>query len=507
VNCDVLIVGLGPVGQLLANLLGSAGVSVVAIDESETIHELPRAAVIDDEVLRIFQAVGLDEAVLAGSRVQRSVTYVTDDGVPIDILRPVEGHFSHPPLVSIHQPTLERALSAGLERFDSVEVRRGLRLDTVSQAGDRVTAWVRSPEGGPAERLEARWLVACDGGRSPVRSRIGVGFEGSTFEQRWLVLDVLRDLPVPGVEHPHFIGDPRCPTVSLPMGPGRHRWEFMLHPGADEGPFLDPDFQRQLLRPWLGEGPAEIERAVIYTFHSRAAERWRRGRILLAGDAAHLMPPFIGQGFSSGARDAGNLSWKLEAVLKGAPEALLDSYEAERRPHTKQMQDLAVRWGKVLQTTRGRIARVRDRLLPALDRAGVVAWSRENVKPVPEYPEGAFASRPGRVPMRRSIGSLFPQPEIETAGRRMRLDELTGPGWCLVTSGPGGIPVGGEDPVPVFELGRDFENPGGEIEAWLDRHESGWAMLRPDRFVFACGPEEELPRALASRRRLLGAAA
>ncbi len=477
-DCDVLICGLGPVGQLLALLLGGFGVEAIAVDEADEPYPLPRAAVVDDEVLRIFQAAGVDAQILADSQIQREVSYVTARGRAVEAFRTERGELGHPPLVSIHQPSMERTMLAALLERGEVEVRRGTRVEQVEQAGDHTTAWLR-PREGASSALTARFVVGCDGGRSPIREQLGIPFGGSTFVQRWLVVDTLVDRPIAKAPHPHFVGDPARPIVSLPMSPGRHRWEWMLHPGEDSDPFLDHERIRGLLAPWVTDERVEIERAVVYTFHSRTATRWRDRRVLLAGDAAHVMPPFVGQGFSSGARDAANLAWKLDAVLNGAPDRLLDTYEAERRPHVTGMQTMAVRWGGVVQTTSPRVARIRDSILGGLHRSGALRAITDRAKPLPTYREGAFARKPHPIALRRTVGSLFPQP----AG----LDDRLGRGWAAVTASPaaaGPWRAAGINAVP---------QPG---DPWLRRHRSEWALLRPDRFVFACGGEPELAQAL-----------
>ena len=483
-DCEVLICGLGPVGQLLALLLGDLGVHTVAVDEAPEPYNLPRAAVLDDEVLRIFQAAGVDQQILADAQVQRAVTYVTARGRAIEAFRPVHGELGHPPLVSIHQPSMERTLLAALEDRGAVELRWGQRLETIDRASEHVSAWVRPVSGGRAAQLRARYLVGCDGGRSAVRGRLQVPFGGSTFVQRWLVVDALVDRPIAKVAHPHFVGDTSRPIVTLPMSPGRHRWEWMLHPGENQVPFLDQARIHELLVPWVGDEQVEIERAVVYTFHARTAARWRAGRALLAGDAAHVMPPFVGQGFSSGARDAANLAWKLDAVLRGAPERLLDSYEAERRPHVTSMQKLAVRWGGVVQTTKPVTGAVRDLALGLLDRTGVLRGLSDRAKPLPTYGSGAFAQTPDHIPFRRSVGSLFPQPQ--------GLDAQLGRGWSVVCATP--------DAAATW-IAAGLHTALRRDDAWLRKHRAEWALLRPDRYVFAC---DDMAQALTALRATVG---
>jgi 3-(3-hydroxy-phenyl)propionate hydroxylase len=485
---DVAICGLGPVGQLLALLLSDHGVRVLAFDREEEPYALPRAAVIDDEVLRIFQAVGLDAAVLANAQVQPGASIVTAGGRAVEVFRARAGRLGHPALVSINQPAIERTMLAALAERPDVEVRRGLTLESLDRRADQVDLYLRPTAGGRSEQLSARWLVGCDGGSSAVRARLQVPFCGKTAPQRWIVVDAIVDRPVASVPHPHFIGDPERPAVTLPMSPGRHRWEWMLHPGEDATPLMDPAAVRARIDEWLeGEG-AEIERAVVYTFHTRMAACWRRGRVLLAGDAAHLMPPFAGQGFSSGARDAFNLAWKLAAVVEGAPPALVDTYEQERRPHVAAMQRLANLMGGFVQSTTPRRVRMRDAWLGAIDGTRLQGLLAGNLKPLPTYCDGAFAQRPHRLAPKRAVGSLFPQTD--------RLDDRLARGWVALTDDDVARSLFEDQDLPVAGPGADG--------AWLRDRDLAFALLRPDRFVFAAGSVAEVPAAVKAWRAITG---
>lgn len=487
-DCEVLICGFGPVGQLLTLLLTGLGVRVIAVDEAGEPYALPRAAVIDDEVLRIFQSVGLDAAILRDAQAQESVTFVTNRGKKVEVLRPVGGSLGHPPLVSIHQPSMERAMVSAIDERGEADVRWGTRVETLDRAADHVDAYVRPACGGRTSRIRARYVVACDGGRSFARRALQIPFGGSTFAQRWLVLDGLLDKPLAKVPNPHFIGDVGRPTVSLPMSPGRHRWEWMLHPHENAAEFERESRIRELAAPYISDERVEFERAVVYTFHMRRAARWRAGRVFLAGDAAHLTPPFAGQGFSSGARDAQNLAWKLEAVLRGGSPRLLDSYETERRPHVTSMQNLAVRWGGIVQTSSPAVGRIRDGLIGMADTTRLLALIREQVKPLPTYGAGAFAERPARLPFRRGVGSLFPQPN--------RIDDELGDRWSVVAGSP--------------STARAWRDRGvtsivSPVDPWLRANNSDWALLRPDKFVFAAGRADEIAAASAKLKELVPA--
>lgn len=481
---DVIICGLGPVGQLLALALSDRGVRTLALEARDAPYELPRAAVIDDEVLRILQDVGLDRAVLEQSQVQACASIVTAAGRAVRVLNAERGLLGHPPLVSINQPAIERTMLGALDGRELVRVQWGSAVEVVDRRADHVDVWWRPVGGGASRCARAAYVVGCDGGGSLVRAQLGIGFAGRTAPQRWVVVDATVDRPLAKVPHPHFIGDRARPTVTLPMSPLRHRWEWMVHPGEDPSPLLEPAAIRAAIAPWLDGEQVEIERAVVYTFHTRMAERWRRGRVFLAGDAAHLMPPFVGQGFSSGARDAANLAWKLAEVLRGAHPGLLDSYEAERRPHVAAMQRLANAMGGLVQpTARGRVV-ARDVVLDALDGTAAHRWLTQHVKPLPSYGAGAFAERPARLPLRRVVGTLFPQ--------HGRLDDRLPRGWVALTA----------DPVVrrAFEArGLAVVAPAGD-GAWLRARGVAFAILRPDRFVFAAGGVGDVPAALVAWR-------
>ena len=483
---DVIVCGLGPVGQLLSLLLGDFGVRTLVIDRADDVYELPRAAVIDDEVLRIFQSVGVDDAVLRSAQVQERASIVTAAGNAVEVLSARTGALGHPPLVSIHQPTMERALLSALDERPSVDVRRGVELDVLDRRAGRVDVVLRPCGGGRPTTVSAKYLVGCDGAGSSVRARLQIPFEGTTAPQRWVVVDALVDRPLRKVPHPHFVGDRHRPAVTLPMAPGRHRWEWMVHPGEDAAPLLEPAALDAAIAPWLDGETVTIERAVVYTFHTRTARRWRAGRVLLAGDAAHLMPPFAGQGFSSGARDAANLAWKLHAVLSGAPDRLLDTYERERRAHVGAMQRTANRMGGLVQATSPVTVRARDLVLHAIDGTAVQRWITSHVKPLPSYGAGAFAERPARLPWARTVGSLFPQ--------SARLDDALGLGWCAVS-----IDDARTAELQAAGLAVCDTGPNG---AWLREHGCTWALLRPDRFVFACGDAAEVAAGLAAWRPL-----
>ena len=466
---DVLIAGLGPVGQLLANLLGARGMRVLAVDPASGPSGQPRAATTDDRALRVIQGVGLVEALTAHLVVQPRVSFVSADGRRLTLLETGPGPNGHPTLVGWHQPGAEKELLAGLGRFPSVRASWDVSVGRLQPTADTVRVGLSD-----GTTVEAAWVVACDGAGSTVRRLSGIGFAGSTFAQRWLVIDTQVASTPDGLDHVHFIGDPRRPAVTLPTAAGRHRWEFQGDGGVPSASV---------------EGT--LERQAVYEFHARTADRWRAGRVLLAGDAAHVMPPFGGQGLAEGMRDAANLAWKLDAVVRGAPARLLDTYEAERRPEVRSATRVARSWGAVLQTRRPRLAHMRDTLMFTIDPTPVGSWLRGRARPQPKLRRGALLQ-----PRRAGVGELFPQPMVQVTGRRAPLDDVLGPGWAVLGA------LEESEAAAWSALGARvagaLDDRDGVIAEWLERHRATWVALRPDRFAFAAGGPGEAGHAAAA---------
>ncbi|MDW3099390.1 MAG: bifunctional 3-(3-hydroxy-phenyl)propionate/3-hydroxycinnamic acid hydroxylase [Alphaproteobacteria bacterium] len=363
---DVTIVGYGPVGAMLAALLGAKGRKVLVVERDTSIYPLPRAVHMDHEVFRLISLVNADEAVMAISRPTASYDFETADGdLLMGFVPPLELAPTGYPWSSIfHQPTLEKAIRADVARHPNVEVRLGVEFVSYDDSGSDGVRVTFSDD--PQNPVETKYLVGCDGGRSPVRRQAGIGMDDLDFNEPWVVVDVLLK---EGMDVLHKasrqICDPQRPVTSIPIGHGRHRWEFMLlHDEVDQD-MTAPEKLESLIAPQLPDGVTmadiEVERSAVYTFHGVFAERWRDGRVLIAGDAAHQMPPFMGQGLCSGVRDAANLAWKLDAILSGhASDALLDTVQPEREPQIRFITETAIAMGQVVCTHDPEIARARD---------------------------------------------------------------------------------------------------------------------------------------------------
>lgn len=490
-DCDVLVVGLGPVGATQTALLAARGVSVIAIERDTDVYPLPRAAHFDHEIMRLFQQLGIADAVLEHARVAPAYEFRNAKG---EVLLRFE--LSNRPSLSgwpqsfmFHQPGMENALRARIAEFPNAEVRLGARLQAFTASGTGISAVVESE--GREQKLHARFLVGCDGASSRVREGAGISLDSYDFDEPWLVIDTI---PGPDVELPDInlqICDPDRPTTCVLMGPGRHRWEFMLKPGEEPAAVLDEAFIRNLLVPF-GARDIVIHRKAVYRFHGLVAKDWRKGRVLLAGDAAHQMPPFAGQGMCAGLRDAANLSWKLAAVLRGADETLLDTYQEEREPHVRSTIALAIHMGRVVCTTDRAEAEARDRnMIAARANAG-----RQDAPP-PPAPYAAGFILPGSA----AAGTLFPQPFVNAGAGKARLDDVLGAEPTLIVKAglARDIDLAGIR-VRVRSLTEPDLSPFSEtLTAWLGGQDAEAVLVRPDRYVFGTGRAEDLLDAFAAR--------
>ena len=470
---DVAIVGLGPTGATLANLLGAAGRSVLVLEKEEGIFSLPRAIHFDGEVLRIFQAAGLREQVLAISRPgTQGMHFVNGTGETMLIRGGTAALGPHGCANNyyFHQPQLEAVLRDGLERFPQVELKLRHELVGVQQEADVATLSYRSMESGKVHSAQARFVVGCDGARSPIRQHIGSPMVDLGLRQPWLVFDVVLEQPVDLPDHTVQHCDPRRPMTYCNVVGARRRWEIMVLPDDDREALVQPENLWKMVAPWVRQDQARLERAAIYTFHSVIADGWRDRRLFLAGDACHQTPPFLGQGMCAGIRDASNLAWKLDAVLGGrAPDALMDTYESERKPHVRALIELAVRLGNIIQTTDPQQAADRD--------AKFKAGQPEIFELPPQLlGAGAFDATADGL-----AGRPFPQPRLED-GRL--LDELLGRRSAV---------IGHKDALSAAAPATAqrwlhsnaivIDRPDPLLNEWLQTHNANAVILRPDRYI------------------------
>jgi 3-(3-hydroxy-phenyl)propionate hydroxylase len=520
IDTDVIVVGHGPVGAALAALLGRYGIRVLAIDKAPEIFTKPRAIALDNEALRILQLVGVRDGELSTVAIPQ-----------VQYHSPLFGKFArlgtagiidgHPMLVTFYQPELEQILRAKVASHPSVDVRLGVSLEGLVDDGNFVHARLKDADG-TEWQARARFLVGSDGANSLVRRLLGLEFEGQTFAQDWLIVDAL-DVPNP-IDHVEFICDPRRPTPHMVAPGGRQRWEFMLHPGEDAQAMERPESVRRLLEPWCDVDRIRIERTAVYRFHAREARSFSKGRCFLAGDAAHVTPPFAGQGLVAGLRDVANLAWKLAWVVRGQAEAgILESYDAERRPHARKIIKLARFLGSLVMPRNRAVAFALHGLIRAIRvlPAGRRLFDDLKIKPENTFDNGLFWRNRGNERLR--AGSSMPQAWVRPAdGVPMLSDDALGLHWGLV-----GVGVD-----PTMRLRPDqlhsWQRAGGKVWQWCQRSQAlhlaaadqrlealdetllprrvpmDWVFIvRPDRCVMAEGPIEQVQELLDQALRRL----
>ncbi|MFG2627420.1 bifunctional 3-(3-hydroxy-phenyl)propionate/3-hydroxycinnamic acid hydroxylase [Streptomyces sp. NPDC048473] len=535
-SVDVTIVGAGPVGLTLANQLGLCGIRTLLVEAGDQLIDYPRGVGMDDESLRAFQQISLVDEIRRHTIPNQIMRFVNGSGTLLAELDPRTDEFGWPRRNGFIQPLVDAELLKGARRFGTVEVRFGHRMEGFAERADGVDVDLTGPGGSPLT-VRSRYLVGADGGRSQTRKLLGLPFEGRTEPSRWLVVD-LRNDPL-GSPNAYMGCDPSRPYVSIGLPHGIRRFEFMLRPEEDET-FVEDDTQlHRMLAPLIPDpARADIIRRRAYTHSSRVAGTFRKGRIMVAGDAAHLMPVWQGQGFNSGIRDAVNLGWKLACVLHGgASERLLDSYDTERRPHAAAMVDLSDKVGRVISPTNRWLAGARDAVLRGL---GAVPAAKDYVtqmkfKPMPFYETGAVV-HPTALARNAApcVGRLFIQPEVTTLdGAQPLLDEVIGPWFTVLAWNNNPLSLLDDEARETWRrLGARFvearpmeqlhwEGPieqldaegldvvgdhTGRLKAWFDRRPESFVVLRPDRFVAGAALAQQasaLTRRLAEALHLI----
>jgi 3-(3-hydroxy-phenyl)propionate hydroxylase len=502
---DVAIVGYGPVGATLANLLGSRGHSVLVVDRMREIYDKPRAINIDHEVMRVLQGPGLADAVSALTIPYAGTDFLGLDGRPIKVFEPVAPPYPlhWPPNLLFIQPEFEAILRSGVERYANVEVLLEHRAVEVWQTPAAAGIRLVTPEGS-AREASARYLVACDGAASPVRKQLGIGQESLKFDEWWTVVDAWLKRPTALPERTTQFCWPSGPTTYV-VGPRNlRRWEMKLMPGESPRDYEDLGVVRRRLAPFVDPHAIEIWRAATYRFHALVAAEWRRGRLFLAGDAAHQMPPFMAQGLCSGIRDAGNLAWKLSAVLKGdLPESLLSTYETERKPHIRQLAAVTRDLGRVIGELDVEAARRRDADLREALASEKTVKIRQAL--IPNLTAGIILKDASGAP-RPGSGELFPQARVRAPDRRsVLLDDLVGDRFLVIirkdqiSAGIDGdrsgilqrlnaVVLALSDAASFGETFDAIVDEVGVIEAWMNAHGFAAALVRPDKYVFGGAP-------------------
>jgi 3-(3-hydroxy-phenyl)propionate hydroxylase len=469
---DVAVIGCGPVGSTLANLLGLCGVKTVVLEREAKTYHLPRAVHFDDESMRVFQSIGLSATILPHVILSPGMRFVDADGrLVLDWprsaeLTPMGWHLSY----RFHQPDLEDVLNNGLHRWPIVAVRNHCDVYAFDQDETGVRVRYEDLRAGQLAEIRAAYVVGCDGARSLVRRFIGAGMDDLGFHERWLVVDVLlkHDRPDLG-DHSIQHCNPQRPATYVRGTGNRRRWEITIHPDEDTLAVTQPARIWHLLARWITLEDAEIERAAVYTFHSAIAKHWRSRRLLLAGDSAHQTPPFLGQGMCAGIRDAANLAWKLQHVVRGwADPGLLDTYQSERAPHVREFIELAIRLGGLINAKAIEAGLAAG--MPHKDAPAKLDVQKPLIGPGLSAGNTALAGR------------LAPQ---FTLADGQRSDDRVGYAFALLADESFASGLSQHDCATLAKARVEVlgSNEATGLSAWLNQNGIKAAVVRPDRYI------------------------
>ena len=505
---QVAILGAGPVGLTIANYLSKQGVHVTVVEQLDSLIDYPRAIGIDDESLRTIQSLGLVDKVLPHTTPNHAMRFLTPKGRCFADIQPLTREFGFSRRNAFIQPQVDNVLLQGLKEYENTHVLFARQLNDFNQDSTGVTLNIQNKDG-DKEVIHAQYLIACDGGNSIVRRTLNIGFDGKTAPNQWIVIDLENDpLATP---HIYLCCDPVRPYVSAALPHGIRRFEFMVMPGETQEELSKPENIAKLLSKVLPTTDGiEVIRQRVYTHNARIADKFRVDRILLAGDAAHIMPVWQGQGYNSGMRDAFNLAWKVALVVQGkAGSELLDSYQIERKDHAKAMIDLSVMAGHVLAPPKKWQGFVRDGIAYALNYIKPIKQYllEMRFKPMPKYNDGALVKDNSKD---SPVGKMFIQPHVQLEnGQTVLLDEVIGNDFAIIAWGVDpkwgindanmkvwqSLGVKFIQVLPAVQLGNEkrqihdgvitIGDIGTDIRSWFGKTDQAMVILRPDRFVAA----------------------
>ena len=499
---EVAIVGFGPTGAVAAGLLGKKGIRTFVCDKLHDVYDKPRAIALDHEIARVFQHLGVSEKIQPFLEPFTDSVFYGVDGQMIKRMSTVSAPYplAHLPSVVFTQPPVEKVLREHAASHTCVDIQLGQTLVNLEQSADLSTLTLQADDG-TTSTVKAQYVIGCDGASSAVRGFAEIELQDLDFDEPWLVVDVLvneaglQKLPTTSVQY----CNPQRPCTYL-ICPGNHRrWEISINAGEDPRTVSTPEGTWKLLAPWITPQDGELWRQASYRFHALVADKWRNKRVFLAGDSAHQQPPFLGQGMCQGVRDAVNLCWRLEAVLRDdASDTLLDSYGVERKAHVTELTTRIKEIGKLITERDTDKARARDAKLLNDCGGEVKPMPRQDVQPALTVGLLSPVEHPAR-------GTIFPQPLLQNKdGHPVRMDEVYPAGWKVIFSKDAGANCEracAHHHLPHLQVAQLGVGPLIELENvlnnWFIKHAVVAAIVRPDHYIYGvCADLESVAQQL-----------
>jgi 3-(3-hydroxy-phenyl)propionate hydroxylase len=459
---DVIIVGLGPTGGTLANLLALNGFSILILEREKNLYALPRAVHFDDEIMRVFQTIGITKKFLKNTIINKGTKFVNSNGkVLLDWPRPKSitenGWY---PSYRFHQPDLEKNLRNRLKTFKKVKLMQNTEVTKIKNNKNSVDLFFKSKN--KINKASSKYVIGCDGARSTTRAQMGSVLDNLGFTQKWAVVDLIlkknkNKLPDRTIQ---YSNSERPATYCRNVGK-RRRWEFAIQDNENEKEILSDQYIWNFLKPWLKPNEAYLERKAIYIFQSAIARKWRKGRIFIAGDAAHLMPPFMGQGMCAGIRDASNLAWKISWCINNKhDEKFLDTYQTERFSNAKEYIETTMRMGEFVNAVG--TENITDNISSGPDGTK----SMQSIKP--KLGTGLGSNKD------KNRGKIFPQLKMKNG---KTLDEKFSKSPLLLTS----YKLARSVSLKKIQLITDKDIKG--LSNLLKNYKAKAIIVRPDRFI------------------------
>lgn len=487
---DVAICGYGPVGAVLSILLAQYGHTVCIIEKNNGPSPTARAINTDAEQLRVFDKFGIANMVVENSNQIDRVHFSDVNLQPIQTIDQPKGDskMGWPNQVLFYQPELESFLRDTVSTYKNIDVIESCEL--IDFLDDQTSVNLMCKKQSENFEIKAKYLIGCDGASSFVRKKLKIQLEDLGYNQKWLVCDAHLTKDINLKNELIQVCDPKRPCTFLHGRRGHLRFEFRVMPNDNEEDFKNEEIIWDLLSPWVNKNNAFLERAVIYKFHACIANEWFKDKVLIAGDAAHQMPPFMGAGMGTGIRDVANIAWKLDLILQNkASKKILTTFKEERYPHAKWTVAQTITIGEIIE---GFCAAAEGKEYKPKSTGYGVRF--------PHIPKGIFSNPDDRI-----TGYPIPQPRITIDKKTVMLDEVIRSKFVIITKCDSyEISKEAKDIVDYLAIEylhlSDDDDPDGRLNKIFETYQ--FVLVRPDLYVYGGSSKNDLSKMIVSLKSM-----